>query len=70
MCMANPEMTVGGLYTALTVRAQTCTWCYADAYTCFNDCKVPGFPLQWAAQCLAMCAPDLAYVCTGDSPPA
>ena len=70
VCMANPELTVGGPYTALTVRALTCTWCYADAWACYSDCPRPGFPLQWQQSCTQLCSPDLAYVCSGDKPPA
>ena len=70
VCMANPELAVGGPYTALTVRALTCTWCYADAWACYSDCPRPGFPLQWQQSCTQLCSPDLAYVCSGDKPPA
>ena len=69
VCMANPEMTVGGPYTALTVRAQTCSWCYADAWACYSDCPKPGFPLGWAKTCTDLCAPDFSYVCSGEKPP-
>ncbi len=70
VCMANPEMSVGGPYTALTVRTRTCTWCFADAWACYSDCPTPGFPLQWQASCIATCAPDLAFVCSGGKPTA
>jgi hypothetical protein len=71
ICSSSPEMIprAGSKYTLTSTKTSMCELCWADLYTCYSDCRIPGPPVTFNKMCNDACAPLFAYVCTGQQKP-